>query len=123
MSKTLEFVNIGIENQTKKLNELKREKDYYETLNKIEDWLCPYDDKINHINLQIKNIEFNLEHMNQIKTELEALEVVKEKLCLNVFICDDPEYTLTGYVLEECIGYTDLKQEEYELLKEVLEDD
>ena len=84
MTKTIEFVSIAIENQTEKLNEFKREKLLYETLNKIEDWAIPYDDEIDYINSKIEDIEFNLEHMKQIKTELEAWEELNKTFEIGV---------------------------------------
>lgn len=53
----------------------------------------------------------------------EAIEIIKDKLYISISPCDDIEYTNTGYLIEESLGYDELTFEEYKLLKEVLEDE
>lgn len=79
MSKTIEFVEKSIKKQTKKLEELKRQKEHYEILHNSNS-IISYTPHIVSIDLEISNIEFNLEHIKQIKTDLEAWEVVKDNV-------------------------------------------
>lgn len=83
MNKTIEFVEKSINKQTKKLEELKKQKEHYEILHNSNS-IISYTPKIVSIDLEISNIEFNLEHIKQIKIELEAWEELNKTFEIGV---------------------------------------
>lgn len=115
MSKTIEFVNRNIKNRKEQLKRLERLK---VTSNK-------YELQINEV--LMKNIEEDIEHLEQIKSELEAWEICKNKLNLKVQTEEavTEGFCMKGYwLLVEQYPYTQttiIEQEEYEILKKALE--
>lgn len=118
MTKTIEFVEKSIQKQTKKLEELKRTKEHYEILHKSSS-IISYTPQIVSINLKIADIEFNLEHIKQIKCELEAWEVVKKTIKPTLKL-DKEEYqpVYCWWIANEIINLDVL---DYQTLKKALE--
>ena len=115
MTKTIEFVERKIKD---KKDQLKRLKNLKTISNK-------YELKINE--LLTKNAEEDIEHLEQIKCELEAWEICKNKLNLKVQTEEavTEGFCMKGYwLLVEQYPYTQttiIEQEEYKILKKALE--
>lgn len=81
---SLKIINKEIKKQTNELLILKREKAYYETLNKIEEWIIGYDEQIHNTNLKIEIIEYNLNCLQQIKDDLETWETLRRNFKIGI---------------------------------------